>query len=148
MITTHRLVTLAILLMILALASVVAAHTPAANRVICPPGSKVSTTKVQSGTIVECHKEVRNTHRVYQRYAPCKPPARYVSTDEIPTGRFRGTDRCTLAGVSGPSLPCPVGQKREIVRGRADKCYFLSNQSLEPTNFLICPPRRSCLEPR
>jgi hypothetical protein len=116
----------------------------AATRVICPPGNEVSTTKSVSGTIVECLGKKRSTKRTYMKYTPCKPPGRYFTRDEVPSGRDRGTDRCTAAGLSGPSLPCGVGLKREIVRGGVDKCYFQRGYELVYTDFLICSSGGRC----
>lgn len=55
----------------------------------------------------------------YHSYKPCLPPGEYKSRNEESNGR----DRCEGLGFVGPAQTCAVGQKREIRKGRVDRCY-------------------------
>lgn len=83
----------------------------------CPSGYKL---EIRNNTAT-CSRKVRKRIKVYRNYKPCVRPGVYRRGDEAPGSG--GKDRCTAGGISGPSLACPVGTRREIRRRKVDRCY-------------------------
>ena len=71
-----------------------------------------------------CYKITKTKQKQYKNYNPCVLPGKYKRGDEVPNGRDRGRDRCSVGtAIVGPALPCAPGQHLEIRKGKKDICF-------------------------
>jgi len=135
----RRFVRLALLpLLALVFNAFVSTDATAQPRAFCDKGYEPTSTTSINGVIIECWGKFTTTVKNYISYQPCVSPGVYLSNDETPSGSSAGRDRCTVAGVSGPSLSCAAGLTLEIVKGAKDKCYSTTTSTKSEKGEIRC----------